>query len=607
MRAGGKRWAAVLVATVALGSVAAPGSAEPTEDQGLASADGHTLDRLEAPNGDPASSTVSLDDLSADGSTVLVNTSASNLVAGSPAASNVLSWDRFTNVVGIRSRTDGGLPYTGGCFDAESAVAGNVDFMRCAAPGLLPAAVPGTQAWVRDQGGARVVSLVDGLVEEDPDVPVPGGTGEAAISESGGLVAFSGADDQIYLRDVGDEETTLVSATPGGDPGNGDSHLVDIDDAGTAVLFHSSSTDLVTGGVEGMYVYDVGTGDVDQVSVSTGGDGGDAGLYGGISEGGRYVVFSSFANLVPGDTGGRHVFLRDRMMGTTEMISVTPDGDPAGGQSYEPAVSDDGRYVAFRSTAQDLGPGAAPSSQIYRHDRVSGETIRISENEAGTPANDFNREPLINADGSVVAFESSGDNLLPGDEQDVTQVLVWEEGGSAPVCDFPDVPPNHTFRTEICWAVDQGLTTGYPDGTFRPTVAISRQALVVFLWRLEGEPAGPFPHPTLSDVPMGEPFHTAIAWGVDEGIVGGYPDGTFRPTAPVSRQAMVVFLWRLSGEPAGPFPATGFSDMPTGTFGTAISWAVDEGITNGYDDGTFRPTAPVSRQAGVAFIYRWVP
>jgi hypothetical protein len=607
MRAGGKRLAVVLVAAVALGAAAAPGSATPGPNERLTSADGPTLDRLDAPNGDPANATVYLTDLSADGSRVVVDTSASNLVAGSPAASNVLSWDRPTDVVGILSRTDGGLPYTGGCFDGASAVAGGVAFLRCAAPGLLPTPVAGTQAWVRDAGGARVASLVD-VGEEDPDVPIPGGTGEAAISESGGLVAFSGhVDDQIHLRDVGDEETVVVSRTPEGDPGNGESHLVAIDDAGTAVLFHSDSTDLVAGGVSGMYVHDVGTGEVDLVSVSTSGDGGDAGLYGDISAGGRYVVFSSFSNLVPGDTSGRHVFLRDRMLGTTEMISVTPEGGPAGGQSYEPAVSDDGRYVAFRSTAQDLGPGPAPSSQIYRHDRVTGETVRVSQRPDGTPADDYNREPLISADGSVVAFESSGDNLLPGDEQDVTQVLVWEAGDATPVCDFPDVPPGHTFRTEICWAVAQGITTGYGDGTFRPTVPISRQALVVFLWRLEGEPSGPFPHPTLRDVPMGEPFHTAISWAIDEGIVAGYADGTFRPTASVSRQAMVVFLWRLSGSPTVGFPAATFPDLPGGTFGTAISWAVDEEITNGYADGTFKPTAPVSRQAGVAFIHRWVP
>jgi hypothetical protein len=357
-----------------------------------------------------------------------------------------------------------------------------------------------------------------------------------------------------------------------------------------------------------MFVYDVGTGDVERVSVSTGGDPGTEGatLEGAVSDGGRYVVFDSFSNnLVPGDTTGRHVFLRDRLMGTTEMVSVTPTGQPAGSQSYQADVSDDGRYVAFVSSADDID-GASGDPQIFRHDRVTDVTVRISETPTGDDGNDFSRNPMLDADGSTVAFETAATNLLPGDEGLATQLVVWEEPPAACSVTFTDVPPGHPFYDDVCWAAEGGIVAGYDDGTFKPARIVSRQALAVFLWRLEGEPAGPYPATGFSDEPSLEPFRTAVRWGKATGVIGGYADNTFRPGADVSRQAFIVFLWRIEGEPGGPFPDSGLSDVPPGDpFHTAIEWGAAGQIINGYDDGTFRGTSPVSRQAAVAFLHRW--
>ena len=176
---------------------------------------------------------------------------------------------------------------------------------------------------------------------------------------------------------------------------------------------------------------------------------------------------------------------------------------------------------------------------------------------------------------------------------------------AAPAALFPDVGVGHPFYWEIRSAIEQGLTTGYPDGGFHPTAPTSRQAAIAFLWRQAGEPAGPFPDPGFPDVPTGHQFRTAIAWAAAEGITTGYPDGGFHPTAPVSRQAFVAFQWRVAGSPPGPFPDPGFTDVGPGhPFEDAISWAAAEEITTGYADGGFHPTAPVSRQAAVAFLTR---
>ncbi|MCC5954062.1 MAG: S-layer homology domain-containing protein [Acidimicrobiia bacterium] len=179
---------------------------------------------------------------------------------------------------------------------------------------------------------------------------------------------------------------------------------------------------------------------------------------------------------------------------------------------------------------------------------------------------------------------------------------------------FPDVPPDHPFAFPIDWAVTSGVTTGFADDTFRPTIPVSRQAFAAFLWRATspGTAAPPCPPGVgpFTDVPADHPFCAEITWLVDQGIASGYDDGSFRPTAAISRQAMAAFLFRAySGVIAAPCPvgAGPFSDVPSNhPFCAEISWMVDQEITTGYGDGTFRPTAPISRQAGVAFLWRAV-
>ncbi|MCC5952625.1 MAG: S-layer homology domain-containing protein [Acidimicrobiia bacterium] len=178
-----------------------------------------------------------------------------------------------------------------------------------------------------------------------------------------------------------------------------------------------------------------------------------------------------------------------------------------------------------------------------------------------------------------------------------------EAGGSGP---FVDVGPTHPFCVEIEWLAAMGIATGFPDDTFRPVLDVSRQAIAAFLWRYEGEPDPPEDAPQFSDVPESQPFFAPISWLAADGIATGYDDGTFRPTNPVSRQAAAAFLWRLAGEPDPPEDAPQFSDVPEShPFFAPISWLAADGIATGYDDGTFRPTSVVTRQAIAAFLFRY--
>jgi hypothetical protein len=168
---------------------------------------------------------------------------------------------------------------------------------------------------------------------------------------------------------------------------------------------------------------------------------------------------------------------------------------------------------------------------------------------------------------------------------------------------FTDVPADHPFFGEIECLVDLGITTGFDDGTFRPSALITRQAVVAWLWRLAGEP-DPGALPQFSDVPEGHPFEDAIAWASIAGIANGFPDGTFRPGDEVTRQAVAAWVWRYAGEPppGGPPP---FSDVaPDHPFAEPIAWVAEAGIAGGFSDGTFRPAQDITRQAVAAWICR---
>ena len=189
---------------------------------------------------------------------------------------------------------------------------------------------------------------------------------------------------------------------------------------------------------------------------------------------------------------------------------------------------------------------------------------------------------------------------------------TWTTGGQAypsrALASFTDVPTGAPFYADIEWLAGAGITTGYADGTFHPSANVERQAMAAFLYRFAGTPEfTPPATPSFTDVPTSSPFFLEIEWLASTGITTGWPDGTFRPMAPVERQAMAAFLYRFAGEPAFTPPATAtFTDVPVGApFFLEIEWLSSTGITTGWPDHTFRPLANVQRQAMAAFLHRF--
>lgn len=171
------------------------------------------------------------------------------------------------------------------------------------------------------------------------------------------------------------------------------------------------------------------------------------------------------------------------------------------------------------------------------------------------------------------------------------------------------MPQTSQFYREISWLAEQGISTGYPDGTFRPVQPVNRDAMAAFLYRLAGSPDYTPPAATpFSDVPPTSQFYKEITWLASKGITTGYGDYTYRPLQPVNRDAMAAFLYRFAGAPTYTQPARSpFRDIAVSTqFYREMSWLADKGVSTGWtEDNSYRPMQPVNRDAMAAFMYRF--
>jgi Tol biopolymer transport system component len=226
--------------------------------------------------------------------------------------------------------------------------------------------------------------------------------------------------------------TAMVSVSSTGAPSDSFSFGAAVSADGRYVAFNSDASTLVPGDTNGtgdVFVRDLRHGTTSRVSVSgTGaqGEGDSAGP--AISADGRYVAFSSLAgNLVPGDSGDGHpeVLVRDRVAGTTTRISRSAAGGASDGASVWPAFSGNGRYVAFTSYATNLVAGDTNGvADVFRHDLRTKKTALVSVTGDGAQADDISLEPAISRSGRYVTYYSLATNLAPGDTDEVPDVFV---------------------------------------------------------------------------------------------------------------------------------------------------------------------------------------
>lgn len=382
--------------------------------------------------------------LSADGRYVAFASTAANLTAGdSNRVSDVFVHDRQTGATErVSAALDGAVYDRGSRSPRISADGRYVAFVSEAtvfghgtAGGVSSQLGPPMTYWdlvLHDRQTGETTSLAPAT--------------EAAISADGRYVAFvswaadlvsgdtNGAAD-LFVRDRLTGATTRVSVASDGAQSELSAEQPAISADGRHVAFSSAASNLVGGDTNlanDVFVHDRQTGQTTRVSMSSdGAQGNGDSRQPVISADGRYVAFWSDAdNLVSGDSNGsRDVFVHDRQTGQTARVSLSSAGAQGNGGSQWPSISADGRYVAFESYASNLvSDDGNLAADVFLHDRHAGRTIRASQTPEGVEGNYRSGSPAISADGCHVAFESLASTLVGGDGNGVSDVFVSDRG-----------------------------------------------------------------------------------------------------------------------------------------------------------------------------------
>ncbi len=224
----------------------------------------------------------------------------------------------------------------------------------------------------------------------------------------------------VFVRDRVSGAVTCISVTPSGQPGNDNSETATISRNGRYVVFQSFASDLVAGDTNGrddLFVRDLTTGVTELLTPDLAGLSPWSLGVGSASDDGRFIAFSSSASsLVVGDVNGLpDVFLRDRGLGLTTLISATPLGGPAYGTSSYPVISADGSVVVYTSTASDLTANDFNGqTDVFRWDRATGVTSLVSVNPDGTSGTGLSANADLSANGRTIAFRSNATDLITG-------------------------------------------------------------------------------------------------------------------------------------------------------------------------------------------------
>jgi TolB protein len=230
---------------------------------------------------------------------------------------------------------------------------------------------------------------------------------------------------RVYVRDVERGTTILVSRTNGGAPAEGYIYGQAISGDGRFVTFQSSDPDLPGGdGHTHIYLRDLERRRTILIDRKTNGAIADGDSnYPSISADGRFVEFESDASNLPGvaEPGNYQVYLRDRISKTTKLVSRNTAGAPQDGGAFSGHISSDGRYVAFIADGTNLPGGHGATALVYLRDMKEKRTRLLSKAADGSPADGPSQDPSISNDGRFVAFMSLADNL-PGND-DYTNVI----------------------------------------------------------------------------------------------------------------------------------------------------------------------------------------
>jgi Tol biopolymer transport system component len=303
--------------------------------------------------------------------------------------------------------------------------------------------------FVRDLRTSSTTRVSTSSTEAESDGP----SAKPSISADGNIIVFPSSAtnlvpgdrnelQDVFVRDRARGTTERVSAGPVGEA-NGASLAALVSADGRVVVFSSEASNLVHGDRNGaldVFVVDRATGITTRVGSSADSDRSNRSEASSVDARGRIVGFRSYAaGLVEHDSNGlADVFAYDRRSGVIQRVNVSTVGDEADAATFRGMLSGNGRFVGFRSRANNLVPDDTNDAlDVFVHDRLLGLTTRVSVSSAGAEANAaglarsfrgsmFMSRPFLSANGRYAAFTSRAANLVADDTNGKSDVFVHD-------------------------------------------------------------------------------------------------------------------------------------------------------------------------------------
>ena len=486
-----------------------------------------------------------------------------------------------------------------------------------------------------------------------------------AVSEDGRYVMFisnatnlapgdTGTDFDVFVRDRTDGTTEMVSVSNTGAQANSQTMRADMSDDGRYVIFLSEDDTLVPGDNHPGQDIFIRDRVADTTQFALPGIGGTPEFGFGadkiaISGNGRYIAFHTYGALSPEDEiGVRDIYVYDRDTGDVDFISNN-NSSTARGHSFNPSISDDGRYVAYHSMADDLvGGDTNEHMDLFVFDRETRQTERVSLTQEGGQTNNDSLEASISNDGRFVSYTSEASNIAPQDtdanqdiyvfdrQTDTTRLVSLRSDETRPVpgnagvgsrdsqvsgngryvtfqSDLQLDPGDTNFLTDIYvrdlvagtteWTSrsgggynyapainDDGRYVAFSSTSDRMAANDTNDKADIFL-----ADRSPSCEINFSDVAEGSTFYPYIRCLACAGVLGGYGDNTFRPGDNVTRGQLSKIVANAANFNE-PVSGQSFSDVPPSSpFYLYVERMARRGYIGGYPDDTFRPGAFATR------------
>ena len=268
--------------------------------------------------------------------------------------------------------------------------------------------------------------------------------------------------------------------------------------------------------------------------------------------------------------------------GSTGTVSYMITASAGPGGSISP--NGDIRVVAYRSLTLTVTP-----EEGYRIADV------LVDGKSVGPVSAYTFRNVLAAHRISAVFEPVEPPPKPGCQSDE----------SCPAWPYIDVNLGEWYHDGIHYCLEKGLMTGYAADRFGPGDRLTRAQLTQILYNLAGRPEVSGPS-GFKDVPENAWYAEAVAWAREAGVVSGYSDTRFAPGDLITREQLAAMIWRYAGSPADPRAALSFKDsaLVSAYAGTALRWAVAEGIVSGHD-GYLEPREPATRAQASSMIMRF--